>query len=258
MTETDIKEELDLYFSSPGAGGASLHKAIADKIIAHLISEEEQDMEFVESLSADDLVEILEHATGKKPMNYVIDRIRAFADKDYTSSADRSPLATNAGDKKGHQVGVGEEKKTESVPKKKDQHTNDMTAQGMSERQLMAFIASYINGVIIDESEIMDEKVGSDPLTWECTKAWRKAKTGTTLMEIFASNDQPLYQEMLTNLIRDYNQRGCTTEVTTLTAFKTETEEVYSSHPKGILPYVKRFHAKYKARGFPVCVDLAW
>jgi len=125
----------------------------------------------------------------------------------------------------------------------------------MGERQLMAFIASYTNGTVIDESEIMDEKVGSDPLTWEVTKSWRKAKTGATLMEIFASNDQLHYMEMLTNLIRDYNQRGCTTEVTNLTAFKTETEEVYSGHPKGILPYVKRFHSKYKSRGFPTPVD---
>ena len=133
MAETDISEELSLYFSSPGPGGASLHKAIADKIIAHLISEGESDMEFVESLSTNDLVEILHNATGKAPMDYIFMRIRAFADPDFEAEPanNRSPLASHAGDKKGHRVGDGEARKHESAPKKKDQHTNDMTAQGM-------------------------------------------------------------------------------------------------------------------------------
>ena len=85
----------------------------------------------------------------------------------------------------------------------------------------------------------------------------RKAKTGEMLMELMTAKDHVGIQELFANLISAYNERGCTGEISVLTAMKTEMDDVFSADPKAFLEYIRRYVKKYRGRAFPLPVDYA-
>ena len=132
------------------------------------------------------------------------------------------------------------------------QMKKDELAMGLSAKRITALIASVYCGSIVEEEEIIDEKYGSDPSTYSVVMIKRKAKTGEMFMELMAAKDHVGLQELFANLISSYNERGCTGEISVLTAMKTELDDVFAGDPKSFLEYIRRYVKKYRGRAFPV------
>lgn len=133
----------------------------------------------------------------------------------------------------------------------------DERAFGMTGKEITALDASIQTMSLVSPEAVEDEKYGGDPSCTAVAIAKRKAKDGSTLPEMIARKDASSIRESFSMLVREYNEQGQTAQVSAITAFKTETDEVYLNDDKGYIDYLARYRRKYRGRAFPIAIDYA-
>ena len=123
--------------------------------------------------------------------------------------------------------------------------------------QQTAFDVYLNNGTVHEESEVVGEEWGKDPVTTEAGIARRKAKTGDSMPELLTAGNAIGVIDLMTSLVREYTSRGKTAEASAITTFQTSMMEVFGADNKAMIEYMKAYRRKYRGRGFPVDLDTA-
>ena len=242
------------FLSTPKPSGRSLPDSLVNLLSDFLDAQEIVEGEVVRALAVEDFVAMYNEAADA-PSEFTRALLCAWV-RDDPVVADRSGNEGN-GDAQGGNRLRNIPPPTSLVNRAGDQQTRDESAMNLSGKEITALDASFHCGSLVDVAEIEDEKYGSDPATTAIAIAKRKAKSGDTLPELLTKGDANGVRELLTVLIRDHNLLGMPSQVSVLTAFKTETDDVYGDDAKGWLEYIRRYRKKYRGRAFPVSIDYA-
>ena len=75
-------------------------------------------------------------------------------------------------------------------------------------------------------------------------------------LSAIASRDYEKAKDHLVTLVREYNEKGFTQEVTVLTAAMTSAEEMFHGDSKALCIYWEAYWKLYQGRAFPKEIDL--
>ena len=241
------------YLSTPKQSGRSLPASLVTLLSDFLDAQGILEGEVVRNLSVDDVGVMYDNAADH-PNDFTRGLLLAWA-RDDPIAAEREAAVGNGNAQQGNPM--RNNPPTAGAARVGDQQTRDEMAMNLTGKEITALDASFHCGSLVDVAEIEDEKYGSDPSTTAIAVAKRKAKSGDTLPELLVKGDAAGVRELLTVLIRDHNLLGMPSQVSVLTAFKTETDDVFGDDAKGWLDYIRRYRKKYRGRAFPVPIDYA-
>ena len=104
--------------------------------------------------------------------------------------------------------------------------------------------------------EVGDMAWGSDPRLTDIAKQRRKSGMDS-LTKHLDDKDADAVLVHFSSLIRDLTNEGETQEVSVVTGWLMEVQQVFASDKAGMLVYIKEYFRRYKGRAFPVKFDFA-
>ena len=256
MATTDATEEEIREFLRTGEDGRpAVPEAIAEPLVEYL-AELGMPLADVKGLGLEAYDQAWQMIHGKYMSYFYKGRLAAFLGVEWSPPDDAYELRDKAAEVESPPKAVVETPPPRSLVKpvtttRKAFDPEEKLATGLTRLQTTALDTSIHVGTLVTEEEVEGETFGGDAATTTIAKAQRKASTGYTLPELVAKSDADGVMEMLTNLTRDYNNRGMTTEVTLLTAARTDMDEIFSTDQKSKLQYLMRYRKKYRGLGFP-------
>ena len=146
--------------------------------------------------------------------------------------------------------------KTKTPETGTDDLATDMKAMGLTEGEIKSLALSIETGQVHSEYETIDSVYGADPRLSDIAK--QRRKTGLdSLSKLLDSKDGRGVMTHFSSLIRDLNTDGRTRQVSIITAWLMEIQEVYADNDAALCSYVKDYLRRYRGRAFPVKFDFA-
>ena len=133
---------------------------------------------------------------------------------------------------------------------------NDMKAMNLSGEQITTLALSIETGQVHTEYDTLDVSYGADPCLGEIAKQRRKAGL-ESLSKLLAAKDGRGISVHFASLIRDLNADGRSKEVSVITSWLMEAQQVFGDDTSAFVAYVKEYLRRYKGRAFPVKFDFA-
>ena len=242
--------------TSPSPNGFRLPAALAQNLADHFETLEIE-AEVVQTLAAEDFVSAY-RALVDAPNDLVLRILTNFANDLGRPRAAAAPAGGGGGaiPPLPHAAAVEAPFRPAIVEPVADTLlARDERAFGMTGKEIIALDASIQTMSLVSPEAVEDEKYGGDPACTAVAIAKRKAKDGSTLPEMIAKKDASAIRESFSMLVREYNEQGQTAQVSAITAFKTETDEVYLNDDKGYIDYLARYRRKYRGRAIPIAID---
>ena len=133
---------------------------------------------------------------------------------------------------------------------------SDMKAMNLNGAQIMALALSIETGQVHTEYDVIDMTYGSDPRL--CDIAKQRRKTGLeSLSKILDAKDVRAMNVHFATLIRDLNAEGKTSEVSVITAWLMESQEVFANDEAAMIAYVRAYLRRFRGRAFPQKFEFA-
>lgn len=250
------------FLESRGGGRAKLPNVLIDQLEDYMVNTlgmtSAQD---VLDLGDVGLVDVYEQTTtGESKDEFVIKLLTRWT-KTYASATlpkPSPPRTRSQTDEVVQKLGETMGKVTLPTGTRATTMSKDLAILGFtSGAQQTAFDVSLNNGTVHEESEVVGEEWGKDPVTTEAGIARRKAKTGDSMPELLTAGNAIGVIDLMTSLVREYTSRGKTAEASAITTFQTSMMEVFGADNKAMIEYMKAYRRKYRGRGFPVDLDTA-
>jgi hypothetical protein len=143
--------------------------------------------------------------------------------------------------------------------------TNDTSAEAEADAKAMGLTSgiavrclalSAETGQVHAPHEVGDMPWGSDPRLTDIAKQRRKSGMDS-LTKHLDDKDADAVLVHFSSLIRDLTNEGETQEVSVVTGWLMEVQQVFASDKAGMLIYIKEYFRRYKGRAFPVKFDFA-
>jgi flagellin-like hook-associated protein FlgL len=133
----------------------------------------------------------------------------------------------------------------------------DAKAMGLASGIAVRCLAlSAETGQVHAPHEVGDMPWGSDPRLTDIAKQRRKSGMDS-LTKHLDEKDADAVLVHFSSLIRDLTNEGETQEVSVVTGWLMEVQQVFASDKAGMLTYIKEYFRRYKGRAFPVKFDFA-
>ena len=133
---------------------------------------------------------------------------------------------------------------------------NDMKAMGLDSGEITTLALSIETGQVHTEYDVIEVAYGSDPCLTEVARQRRKAGL-ESLSKLVAAKDGRGISVHFASLIRDLNADGRSKEVSVITSWLMEAQQVFGDDSTAFVGYVKEYLRRYKGRAFPVKFDFA-
>ena len=133
---------------------------------------------------------------------------------------------------------------------------NDMKAMNMDAGEITTLALSIETGQVHTEYDVIEVAYGSDPCLTEVARQRRKAGL-ESLSKLVAAKDGRGISVHFASLIRDLNADGRSKEVSVITSWLMEAQQVFGDDSAAFVGYVKEYLRRYKGRAFPVKFDFA-
>ena len=133
---------------------------------------------------------------------------------------------------------------------------NDMKAMSLDSGEITTLALSIETGQVHTEYDVIEVAYGSDPCLTEVARQRRKAGL-ESLSKLVASKDGRGISVHFASLIRDLNADGRSKEVSVITSWLMEAQQVFGDDSTAFVGYVKEYLRRYKGRAFPVKFDFA-
>ena len=133
----------------------------------------------------------------------------------------------------------------------------DIKAMGLAGSvEVKCLALSSETGQVHAPHEVSDMGWGSDPRLTDIAKQRRKSGMDS-LTKHLDDKDADAVLVHFSSLIRDLTNEGLTQEVSVVTGWLMELQQVFVEDRPGMLIYVKEYMRRYKGRAFPVKFDFA-
>jgi hypothetical protein len=136
-----------------------------------------------------------------------------------------------------------------------DKQSKDEEKMRLSGDEIQALHRSVFKGRVVSASECEGVPYGQDCQYTEWARLLKKSGIVTYLKHL-DDKDYGKAKEKLITLIREYNEKGFTQEVTILTGAMTSAEEMFVGDEKGLCSYWEAYWKLYQGRAFPKEIDL--
>ena len=136
-----------------------------------------------------------------------------------------------------------------------DKQFKDEDKMRLSGDEIQALHRSVFKGRVVSASECEGVPYGQDCQYTEWARLLKKSGIVTFLKHL-DDKDYGKAKEKLITLIREYNEKGFTQEVTILTGAMTSAEEMFVGDEKGLCSYWEAYWKLYQGRAFPKEIDL--
>ena len=136
-----------------------------------------------------------------------------------------------------------------------DKQSKDEDKMRLSGDEIQALHRSVFKGRVVSASECEGVPYGQDCQYTEWARLLKKSGIVTFLKHL-DDKDYGKAKEKLITLIREYNEKGFTQEVTILTGAMTSAEEMFVGDEKGLCSYWEAYWKLYQGRAFPKEIDL--
>ena len=133
---------------------------------------------------------------------------------------------------------------------------NDMKAMNLDAGEITTLALSIETGQVHTEYDVIEVAYGSDPCLTEVARQRRKAGL-ESLSKLVAAKDGRGISVHFASLIRDLNADGRSKEVSVITSWLMEAQQVFGDDSSAFVAYVKEYLRRYKGRAFPVKFDFA-
>ena len=251
-TSTTIDEYLDLV-----RGGIRLPSSIKEKTSTYItntlaISSGEE----VQDLGADMFLEVVEAAWGAEVPEPLSKMLRKWFESPVTKakaiSLKESATPTPKDEGAFFDAFLGEG----AASGVNTDLESDMKAMNLSGAQIKALALSIETGQVHTEYDVIDMTYGADPRL--CDIAKQRRKTGLeSLSKILDAKDVRAMNVHFATLIRDLNAEGKTSEVSVITAWLMESQEVFANDEAAMISYVRAYLRRFRGRAFPQKFEFA-
>ena len=136
-----------------------------------------------------------------------------------------------------------------------DKQAKDEEKMKLTGDEIQALHRSVYKGRVVSSVECEGVPYGQDCQFTEWARQLRK--TGVvSYLKLLEDKDSVKAKDHLVTLIREYNEKGYTQEVTILTSAMTSSEEMFIGDEKGLCNYQLAHWKYYQGRAYPKEIDL--